>query len=227
MGNMNYYWFNLEIETQNQCHVNTTQIILDLERNSFWNIILTSLDWNFVSKTWNKSWCIHIDSLESNSSPKTKFEKVYLWNSLFFLVNHGDELTGRWTMRLKKWFIQFWILFLGFPYILGGVGHKISELGSHLTEFGRACIDWTQNLRKTIWSTWVMNRSPCERFLDLISPWSTLNVYILNFPEIWFEMEHFKILGFSGPRLRVPPVTSWAWNGSRSKFSWILEIFKF
>ena len=39
-------------------------------------------------------------------------------------------------------------------------------------------------------------------------------------------MELFEILGFSGPRLRVPLATSWAWNGSRDKIAWIFEIWK-
>jgi hypothetical protein len=45
-------------------------------------------------------------------------------------------------------------------------------------------------------------------------------------PEIWFETEHFENLGFSGPGLRVPLVTSLEINGSREKLSWILEIWK-
>ena len=44
--------------------------------------------------------------------------------------------------------------------------------------------------------------------------------------EIWFETEHFENFGFSGPRLKVSPVTSGPIIGSREKFSWILEIWK-
>lgn len=56
--------------------------------------------------------------------------------------------------------------------------------------------------------------------------WSTLTSNIQPSLKIWFEMEHFENLGFSGPGLRVPPVTSWAWNGSIEKLSSILEIWK-
>ena len=35
-------------------------------------------------------------------------------------------------MRLKKWFLGLWMIFIGFPYILWGVGNKILEFGSHL-----------------------------------------------------------------------------------------------
>ena len=94
---------------------------------------MTSLDWNFVSKTWKKSWYIYIVSLEPNSSPKTKFEKVYLWNSLFFLENHGDESSGRFKMRLKKEIYCILIDFISFLYILGYFGNKVPGLGKHLT----------------------------------------------------------------------------------------------
>ena len=120
---------------------------------------------------------------------------------MFFLVNHGDESTGRCKMRLKKWFLELWILFWGFLDILGEVGNKIPELGSNLTEFGRACICTAQNLRKWIYLTWNMNKSPYERF-------------------------HCEVpLSFLGPGLRVPHISSWNWNRSRAKISWILEIF--
>ena len=55
--------------------------------------------------------CIPIVPLQANSSLKTKFEKVYLWNPLFFLVNHRDELMWRCKMRLKSDFFDFeWLL---------------------------------------------------------------------------------------------------------------------
>ena len=57
-------------------------------------------------------------------------------------------------------------------------------------------------------------------------PWSTLNSHIQPSPEIWFETEHFEKLGFLVPRLKVPFITSWAWNASREKLSSILEICK-
>jgi hypothetical protein len=133
---------------------------------------------------------------------------------------------GRWKMRLRIWFLGFWIPFLGFPNTLGGFRNKIPEFGIHLTGLGRVCIDQTQNLRKIMKSTWLMNKSICGVFLDKIRPYNIHTSHIKPSPKIWFEMEDFKNLGFSSPRLRVPPVTSWAWNGSREKFSWILEICK-
>ena len=84
---------------------------------------------------------------------------------MFFFENHGYESMGRCKMRLRKWFLIFWIIFLGFPDILGGVRNKIPEFGSHLTQLGRACVDQTQNLRKNMKSTWVMNKSLCGCFL--------------------------------------------------------------
>ena len=71
-----------------------------------------------------------------------------------------------------------------------------------------------------------MNKSLCEGFLDEMKPCSTLFSHIQPSPEIWFETEYVENLGFLGPGLKVPPVTSWALNGSREKFSYILEIWK-
>ena len=117
------------------------------------------MDWNFVSKTWNKSWYIPIVIVGSNSSPKTKFEIFFLWNSLFFLENHGDESMGRFKMKLKKWFLKLQILCLSFLYILGDIRNKIPEFGKHLTGLGRACINQTHNLRKSMKSIWIMTKS--------------------------------------------------------------------
>ena len=71
-----------------------------------------------------------------------------------------------------------------------------------------------------------MNKSLCYSFIDEIIPWITFTNHIQPSPEIWFETEHFEILSFSGPGLKVPSVTSWAWNDSRAQFSRILEIFQ-
>ena len=44
------------------------------------------------------------------SSPKTKFEKVFLWNSLVFMLEHGDKSSGdsKWDWKCDfsdcKWF---------------------------------------------------------------------------------------------------------------------------
>ena len=149
------------------------------------------MNWNFVSETWKRLWCIHIVPLQANSSPKTKFEKVYLWNSLFFFVNHRDELTGRCKMKLEKLFLWFWINFIGFLDILGGNRVKLLEFGGHWTEFGGACIVQTQDSRKSIFFTWIMNKSVYERFFEEIRPSSTFTIYNQPSPEICFETEHF------------------------------------
>ena len=132
---------------------------------------------------------------------------------------------GRCNLRLIKWFLDFWKTFLGFSDILEGIRNNIQELGIHRTELGRACIHQTQNLRKWIYVTWNMNKSLCERFLGEMRPWNTSNSHKQPSPKIWFETKHFEILSFLGPGLSIPPITSWAWNGSRYKISWILEIF--
>ena len=129
-------------------------------------------------------------------------------------------------MRLKKWFIWLWMTFIGFPDILGGNRVKLLEFGGHHSKFGRACIVQTQGSRKSILFTWIMNKLVYKRFLDEMMQFGTFNSHRQPSPEIWFETEHFENLGFLGLGLRVPPITSWAWNGSREKLSWILGIFK-
>ena len=71
-----------------------------------------------------------------------------------------------------------------------------------------------------------MNKSFYKRFIEEIIPWTTFNIHNQPSPEIWFEMEHFESLSFSGPGLRVLSVASSAWNESRAQFSWIFEILK-
>ena len=100
------------------------------------------------------------------------------------------------------------MLILGFTYILGGFVNNIPSFGSHLTEFGRAYIDQTQNLRKSKKSTSVMNKYICGVFGDEIIPFNTHNIHIKPSPKIWFETEHFENLGFSGLGLMVLGVTS-------------------
>ena len=150
-----------------------------------------------MSKTWNRSWCIHIVPLQANSYPKTKFEKVYLWISLFFLANHRDELIRRYKMRLKKWFLLLRMTFIGFPDILGGNRVKLPELGIRRIELGRACIRYTQNLRKSIYAAWVMNKSICERFIDGMRKWSTFTSHTQPFPKISLKFWVF------GPRAYI------------------------
>ena len=48
----------------------------------------------FVSKTWNRSICIHIVPLQSNSSPKRILKKFTCETYCFFLVNHGVNRRG-------------------------------------------------------------------------------------------------------------------------------------
>ena len=132
----------------------------------------------------------------------------------------------RCKMRLIQWFHDWWKNFLGFPDILGGNRNKLPEFGGHQTEFGGACIVQTQDLRKSIFFIWIMNKSIYKMFLEEIGPWSTFTSHNQPSPEIWFKIEHFEILSFSGLRLKVLSITSWDWNGSRSKLSWILENFQ-
>ena len=141
---------------------------------------------------------------------KTKFEKVYLWNPLFFFVNHRDELTGRCINETKRWFLDRWVYFLGFPDILQEIRNKIHELGIHQTELGRVCLRQTQNSRKSMYITWVMNKSVCEGSLDEMRLWSTFIGHIKPSPEIWFETEHFEILSFQTSGSVSGLFTSWA-----------------
>ena len=140
---------------------------------------------------------------------KTKFVKVYLWNSLCFFVNHRDELTGRCINETEKWFLDWWVHFLGCPDILEEIRNKIHELGIHQTELGRAFIHQTQNSRKSMYITWVMNKSVCEGSLDEIRLWSTFNGHIQPSPKIWFETEHFEILSFRALGLVSNLFISW------------------
>ena len=133
---------------------------------------------------------------------------------------------GDAKMRLINWFLELRILFWGFLDILGEIRNKIQELGIHRLELGRACICSAQNLRKWIYLTWNMKTSLGERFLCEMRPSSTFTSHKQPSPEIWFEPEHFEILSLSDPRLRVLPVISWAWNGSRAQISWVLGIFQ-
>jgi hypothetical protein len=53
-----------------------------------------------------------------------------------------------------------------------------------------------------------MNKSIFWVYLDEIIPFKTHNRHIKPSPKIWFETEHFEILGFLGPGLMVPLATS-------------------
>ena len=98
MGKMNDQWFNLKIETQNQCHVDIAQNILDLGKNSFEKIILNSFSWNLVSKTWKRPWCIQIDSKRST---------LKIW--VFRVVGSGFRLSPlELKMDLEKNSHGFW-----------------------------------------------------------------------------------------------------------------------
>ena len=145
---------------------------------------------------------------------------------IVFLVNHRDELTGRCKMKLKKSFPLFWMTFIGFLDILGRNRVKLPEFGGHRTEFGGACIVRTQDSRKSIFFTWIINKSVYKSFLDEFIPWSILTGHKQPSPEIWFETENFKILCFRAPSSNFCPFTSLAWNDSREQLSWILEICK-
>ena len=104
-------WMSVESTWRLKLKTNVMGTLLKLHSiligNSFQIIFLTSLDLNLFSKTWNKSWYIHIVTVEAKSSQKTKSENFFLWNSLIFMLKHGDELSGRFKMRLTKIFIIF------------------------------------------------------------------------------------------------------------------------
>ena len=81
----------------------------------------------------------------------------------------------------KKWYLRLKMILLSFLYILGDIRNIIIGLGKHLTGLGRACIDRTQNLRKSMKSTWVMNKS---LFGFLLIKWGHIIpiLYIYNLP---------------------------------------------
>ena len=141
---------------------------------------------------------------------------------MFFNHNPGYDFMRRCKLRLIWWFLDWWKHFLGFLDILEDTRIKLPEFGDHQTEFGGAYMVRTQDLRKSMFFTWIMSKSVCEVFLDGMIPWHIFTSHIQPSPEIWFEREHFENLGFSGPWLKDPPVTSWDWNGCREKNLWIL-----
>ena len=89
--------------------------------------------------------------------------------------------------------------FISFLDILEEIRNKLLEFGDHQTKFGGACMVRTQDLRKSMFFTLIMNKSVCEIFLDEMRPWITLTGHIQPSLEIWFETEHFEILSFRAP----------------------------
>ena len=126
-------------------------------------------------------------------------------------------------MRLKKWLLDWWKNFLGFPVILEETRIKIPEFGDHLTEFGRAWKAQTQDCRKNMFFTWIMNNSVFGRFLDVMRPYNSFNSHISPSPEIWFETEHFEFLSFRGLGSVSGLFTNWDWNHSRGQTQWNLK----
>ena len=137
---------------------------------------------------------------------------------MFFIHNLGDDSMRRCKMRLIWWFLDWWKHFIGFPDMLEETRIKIPEFGDHRIEFGGACMVQTQDSKKNIFFTWIMNKSVFKSFLGEIRPWSTFTIHNQPSLKIWFEMEHFEILSFSDPELKFSSITSWSWNGSREKF---------
>ena len=88
-------------------------------------------------KTWNRSICIHIVPLQSNSSPKLILKSLPV-KLIVFPCKSWSELMWRCKLRLRWLFLDWWKYFLGFPVILGETRIRILEFGGHLTEFGRA-----------------------------------------------------------------------------------------
>ena len=116
---------------------------------------------------------------------------------MFFDHNSGDDLTVRCKMRLRWLCLDWWKYFLCFPVILGYIRIRIPEFGVHLTEFGRAWKARTQNWRKSMFSTWIMNNSVCGSFLDVMRPYNNFTSHIWPSPKIWLETEHFEFLSYS------------------------------
>ena len=85
------------------------------------------------------------------------------------------------------------------------------------TEFGRAWKARTQNWRKSMFSTWIMNNSVFGRFLDGIRPYDNFTSNIWLSPKISFETEHFEFLSFRAPCSVSGLFTNWDWNHSRVK----------
>ena len=132
----------------------------------------------------------------------------------------------RCKMRLIWWFPDWWKNFLGFLDILEETRIRFLEFGDHRTKFEGPCMVQTQDLRKSMFFTWIINKSVFKRFLGEIRPWRTFTSHNQPSLEIWFETEHFEILSFSDPELKFLSITYWAWNGSRQKLSWIFSIFQ-
>ena len=148
-------------------------------------------------------WC----SITIKFISKTDFEKISLPVKLIvFPCKSWSELTGRCKLRLRWLFLDWWKYFLGFPVILGETRIRILKFGGHLTQFGRAWKARTQNWRKSMFSTWIMNNSVSGRFLDVMRPYNSFTSHIWPSPEIWFETEHFEFFKFSGPGLSFWPV---------------------
>jgi len=98
-----------------------------------------------------------------------------------------------------------WIYFL---YILGEFGNKIPRMGKYLTGFGRAWIDQTHSLRKNMKSTWVMNKSLCEVFIEKIR--HRIHIRVINNLPLKFGLKQstLKIWVFQARRLgfRLSPL---------------------
>ena len=144
---------------------------------------------------------------------------------MFFIHNPRDDSIRGCKMRLMWLFLDWLKYFLGFPVILEETRIKIPEFGDHLTEFGRAWKARTQDWRKSMFFTWIMNNSVFGNFIDGMRPCSTFTSHIWPSPKIWFETEHFEFLSFRAPGLVSGLFTNWDWNHSRGKIQWNLKIF--
>ena len=118
-------------------------------------------------------------------------------------------------MRLRWLFLDWWKYFLGFLVIL-------EETRIRILEFGRAWKARTQDWRKSMFFTWIMNSSVFWRFIDCMSPCITFTSHIWPSPEIWFETEHFEFFSFWAPSSVSGLFTKWDENHSRGQTKWNL-----
>ena len=128
------------------------------------------------------------------------------------------------TVKIVSWDVNAFYRFS----IHSRIGQKHDpRIGQPLDWIRKSMYPLSPKLKKKwIYLTSNMNKSLCERFLGEIMPWSTFNIHKKPSPKICFETKNFEILSLSGPRLRVSPITSWAWNGYRAQILWILGFLQ-
>ena len=110
--------------------------------------------------------------------------------------------------------------------ILGDFGNKTQQLVKGLTKLGRAWINLTQNLKKGLKSTCIMNKSVCGIILEKISLYNFHTIHNQHSSKVWSETEHFENFEFFGPGGQGSNYHLWTKNWSKIKIimdSWNLE----